>query len=88
MTDTVSLFEAKAHLSDLVRQVAETGQSMIISVRGKPKVRLVPYDAPPARPDAWDVREKLVAEYGAPGFEEPPRAMVDHAPLFDEADRQ
>jgi prevent-host-death family protein len=88
MTNSISLFEAKAHFSELVRQVAETGQSVAISVRGKPRVRLVPYDAPPARPDAWDVREKLAAEYGVPDFADPARTVVGTDQLFDEEDRQ
>jgi len=87
MTNSISLFEAKAHFSELVRQVAETGQSVAISVRGKPRVRLVPYDAPPVRPDAWDVREKLAAEYGAPDFTDPARTVVGTDRLFDEEDR-
>jgi prevent-host-death family protein len=92
MTNSISLFEAKAHFSELVRQVAESGQSISISVRGKPKVRLVPYDAPLAVPDAWDVREKLVAEYGRSTFgaQEPvekARTVVTPKPLFTEEDR-
>lgn len=88
MIESISLFEAKAHFSDLVKQVAETGQSMVISVRGKPKVRLVPYDAPQAKPDAWAVREKLAVAYGEPEFVDPPRAEIKHKPLFNDADRR
>jgi len=92
MTNSISLFEAKAHLSELVKQVAESGQSIAISVRGKPRVRLVPYDAPLAVPDAWDVREKLVAEYGSSTFDaqdsaEQARTVVTPKPLFTEEDR-
>jgi prevent-host-death family protein len=86
MTNSVSLFEAKAHLSELVKHVAETGQGIAISVRGKPKVRLVPYDDPPAVPDAWDVREKLVAEYGVPDFVDQPRTVVTPDPLLNQED--
>jgi prevent-host-death family protein len=91
MTNSISLFEAKAHFSELVRQVAETGQSVAISVRGKPRVRLVPYDAPTARPDAWEAREKLAveygaAEYGSPDFTDQGRAVIKADPLFNEED--
>jgi prevent-host-death family protein len=92
MTNSISLFEAKAHFSELVRQVAESGQGIAISVRGKPRVRLVPYDAPLAKPDAWDVREKLEGEYGmatsdAQDPAEQARTVVTPKPLFTEEDR-
>lgn len=86
MTNSIPLFEAKAHFSELVRQVAESGQSVAISVRGKPKVRLVPYDAPQARPDAWEVRESLVAEYGVPDFADQVRSVTNPRSLFTEED--
>ena len=37
----VGLFEAKTHLSELVRQV-KTGQSFIITHRGEPAAKLTP----------------------------------------------
>ena len=93
MTNSISLFEAKAHFSELVRQVAETGQSVAISVRGKPRVRLVPYDDQLARPDAWEVREKLAAEYrtteyGSLDFDDPVREVISPPPLFNKEDLQ
>jgi prevent-host-death family protein len=39
--ETVSLYEAKTHLSDLVEQAA-AGREIIIAKSGKPKARLVP----------------------------------------------
>jgi prevent-host-death family protein len=51
-----SLRESKAHLSALVEQVAR-GEEVVITVRGKPKARLVPIPQPKsARPDAWGHR--------------------------------
>jgi prevent-host-death family protein len=86
MTNSISLFESKAHLSELVRQVAETGQGIAISVRGTPKVRIVPFDAPVALPNAWEVRERLDVEYGTPDFIDPPRtADVPRNPFADES---
>ncbi len=38
----VGLFEAKTHLSSLVEQ-ARSGHSVVITVRGTPAARLVPY---------------------------------------------
>jgi len=39
--DSVSLYEAKTHLSELVEQAAQ-GKEIIIAKSGKPKARLVP----------------------------------------------
>jgi len=44
MRDHYSLYEAKARLSALVRQVRE-GRRVVITVRGKPAVELRPIEA-------------------------------------------
>lgn len=41
--ETVSLYEAKTHLSSLVERAAE-GEEIVIAKSGKPKARLVPMD--------------------------------------------
>jgi len=41
--ETVSLYEAKTHLSALVERAAE-GEEIVISKSGTPKARLVPMD--------------------------------------------
>lgn len=74
MTNSVPLFEAKAHLSDIVRRIAEGGQEVLITVRGKPMVRMVPV-TDTGSADAWEVRERVVRAYGTPGFEPPPRVL-------------
>ena len=61
--DTFSLFEAKTHFSHLVQEVAESHNEVVVTVRGLPKVRIVPYDTS-VNNDVWEVRESLVAEYG------------------------
>ncbi len=48
MTTTVNIHEAKTHLSRLVEQAAK-GQEFIIAKAGKPMVRVVPIEAPPAK---------------------------------------
>ncbi len=48
MTVTVNIHEAKTHLSRLVEQAAK-GQEFVIAKAGKPMVRVVPIEAPPAR---------------------------------------
>ena len=44
MTVTIGVFDAKTHLSELVDQVARTGEAVVITRRGRPLVRLVPID--------------------------------------------
>lgn len=43
-TDTVSAFDAKTHLSQLLQE-AEQGKTITITRRGKPIARLVPVEA-------------------------------------------
>ncbi len=43
--EQVSLYQAKARLSELVREALQ-GEEVIISRNGKPAVRLVPVDQP------------------------------------------
>lgn len=47
MTVTVNIHEAKTHLSRLVEQAAK-GHEFVIAKAGKPMVRVVPIEAPPA----------------------------------------
>ena len=47
MTVTVNIHEAKTHLSRLVEQ-ASKGREFVIAKAGKPMVRVVPIEAPPA----------------------------------------
>jgi len=48
MTTTVNIHEAKTHLSRLIEQVTQ-GQEVIIAKAGRPVVRLMPFDGPPAK---------------------------------------
>jgi prevent-host-death family protein len=65
--ETVSLYEAKTHLSSLVERAAG-GEEIVISKSGRPKARLVPLDdiRPIRKPGRgkgqWNVR---------PDFEDP-----------------
>lgn len=43
MPDTVNLYEAKTHLSELVERAA-AGEEIVIAKAGKPKAKLVPYE--------------------------------------------
>ena len=46
---TVNIHEAKTHLSRLVDQAAK-GEPFVIARAGKPLVKVVPIDTPPAKP--------------------------------------
>ena len=60
MTDEYSIYDAKARLSALVRQVRE-GRSVVITVHGEPVAELRPYQKP-ARPQTLAERiEELTA---------------------------
>ncbi len=65
--DKYPLYEAKAKLSALVRQVRE-GRSVVITVHGTPVAELRPYEAP-SRPQTLAER---VAELEAKGLITPP----------------
>lgn len=49
MTETVSKSRFKAHALELFRQVERTGGEIIITDRGRPVLKVVPYAAEPAR---------------------------------------
>jgi prevent-host-death family protein len=52
---SVSVAEAKAHLSDLIRR-GQAGEEIEITVRGKPAVRLVAVEPPRKRIDLESLR--------------------------------
>jgi prevent-host-death family protein len=72
---TVGIFEAKAKLSEICEAVARSGESVVVTRRGKPLVRIVPVAADSF--SVWEVREKYVARKGrmTEEFEIPPRSV-------------
>ena len=48
MPETVNLYDAKTNLSKLVERAA-AGEEIVIAKAGKPKAKLVPYEAPRKR---------------------------------------
>ncbi len=50
-TRTVNIHEAKTHLSRLVDGVARLGEPAVIARAGKPVAKMVPLDAPEAKPE-------------------------------------
>jgi prevent-host-death family protein len=72
MRDTYSLYEAKARLSALVRQVRE-GRRVVITVHGHPVAELRPVE-----PEAPDLRDRLdeLEERGVLARRDPARAAL------------
>ncbi|HZD47738.1 MAG TPA: type II toxin-antitoxin system Phd/YefM family antitoxin [Silvibacterium sp.] len=70
MSETLNLYEAKSHLSELVERAAG-GEEIIIAKSGKPMARLVPLQRQ-KRPRLASVMGKNVLgmTYIAPDFEE------------------
>lgn len=64
MTSTVSKSRFKAHALAYFRQVETSGKSLIITDRGKPVLRLVPYQGDPET--AVRVLRDTVVKYRAP----------------------
>lgn len=69
--ETVSLYDAKTHLSALVDRAAD-GEEIVISKSGKPKARLVPLDdlRPLREPGRGRGRWNVSGDFDAPLPEE------------------
>jgi prevent-host-death family protein len=65
--ETVSLYDAKTHLSSLVDRAA-AGEEIVISKSGKPKARLVPLDdvRPLREPGRGRDRWRISDDFDAP----------------------
>ena len=64
MAKEYSIYDAKAQLSALVRQVRESGQTFVITVHGEPVAELRPIEPPPANLQTFEER---IAELTAQG---------------------
>ncbi|HEX2095031.1 MAG TPA: type II toxin-antitoxin system Phd/YefM family antitoxin [Longimicrobiaceae bacterium] len=55
MAETINLYDAKTHLSELVERAA-SGEEIIIAKAGKPRARLVPLEEerPARKPGGWE----------------------------------
>lgn len=74
MSDEYSLYDAKAKLSQIVRQVRERGGSVVVTVHGRPVVEIRPY-----QPDSADLDVRY-AELEAKGIITPAKAGPRDAP--------
>jgi prevent-host-death family protein len=64
MTQTVSKSRFKARALEYFREVERTGRELVITDRGEPVIRIVPYRAEPAR--ALQALRETVVRYDAP----------------------
>ena len=77
MPDEYPLYDAKAKLSALVRQVRE-GRSFVITVHGEPVAELRPYEP---KPKAQTLAERI-EELKAKGLITPARTTADDPRVF------
>jgi len=59
---TVGIFEAKTRLSEICEEVARTGNSVLVTRRGKPLVKIDPVAAD--RLSVWEERAEYIARQG------------------------
>ena len=81
---SVGIFEAKAKLSEICDQVARSGESVVVTRRGQPLVRIGPVAAD--KFSVWESREDYIARKGRlkEEFEVPSRSNeVPASPLDD-----
>ncbi|MEN8693977.1 MAG: type II toxin-antitoxin system Phd/YefM family antitoxin [Akkermansiaceae bacterium] len=87
--ETIGIFEAKTHLPSVCDKVAESGQPITISRRGKPLVVVSPVvPEKPKREGIWTTYQKLKTQKDsdAPDFPdvwEERTSSGDHAPIED-----
>jgi prevent-host-death family protein len=63
----LGIFEIKTKLSQVCEEVAQTGESVLVTRRGKPLVRIDPLDTSEERGSSvWEARERFEAAYGVP----------------------
>ncbi|MGH9386666.1 MAG: type II toxin-antitoxin system Phd/YefM family antitoxin [Vicinamibacterales bacterium] len=73
MSSTLTLYEAKTHLSSLVDRAA-AGEEIIVAKHGRPMAKLVPIrDAARRRPGRAKGKIKMAANFDAPL----PKALIE-----------
>ncbi|NBB90014.1 MAG: type II toxin-antitoxin system prevent-host-death family antitoxin [Spirochaetes bacterium] len=62
---TLGIFEIKTRLSRICEEVAQTGESVLVTRRGRPLVRIDPLSHETAgHSPVWEARQRHEAEYG------------------------
>ncbi|MFP4373890.1 MAG: type II toxin-antitoxin system Phd/YefM family antitoxin [Spirochaetaceae bacterium] len=85
---TLGIFEIKTRLSQVCEEVAQTGESVLVTRRGEPLVRIDPLSRESAGDSpVWEARERYEAKYGVhedlPEVDRPPEHIGNP---FDEDD--
>ena len=63
--ETVGIFEAKTKLSQICKQVAQTKEPVLITVRGVPLVKIDPIvNKEGNKPDIWEIRRDFIKKNG------------------------
>lgn len=78
MPEEYSIYDAKAHLSALVRQVRESGQTFVITVHGEPVAELRPIE----RTEKPQTLAERIAELEAMGAILPSNRPAGQKPSF------
>ena len=66
----IALYDAKNRFSEICKRVTESGQPCVISRRGRPAVKIVPFGEPDAvdptgrSASVWDTVEESQARFG------------------------
>lgn len=79
MSKKYSIYDAKAQLSALVRQVRESGQTFVITVHGEPVAELRPVAPEPTKKQTLEER---IAELEASGQLSPSNRKPGEKPNF------
>jgi prevent-host-death family protein len=81
MPEEYSIYDAKAKLSSLVRQVREAGSTFVITVHGEPVAELRPIE-PVETPAKSQTFEERIAELEAMGAISPSKRPPGQKPHF------
>lgn len=84
----LGVFEAKTKFSEVCDDVARTGQSVLVTKRGHPLVRIDPVAShSTAKSEVWEARERIEpSELPEPDFKTPPRPEEPVISPFSEED--
>ncbi len=82
----IGLFDAKTRFSEICEQVAQGGESVIVTRRGQPLVRIEPLDLPNQKENVWDRRRNFEKEFGpvTEDFELPKRQLYRFKNVLDD----
>lgn len=72
---TIGLFEAKTKFSEICEEVSRKGETVVVTRRGRPLVKIEPIEQEQAHQEVWLLRESFDKKYGSQkeDFELPPR---------------